>query len=138
MISSFWQVVPCVSKKDPHDHQILQGQVTCSLIVPLSKRCSHNDGCGIFDLLGEITGFVCDKLQLRCRTTRIYKTKRMTADGECVPCFRQKKSELRKGDRITLFHLMKTFFFPSWQQLAATDIMRRIKRRAVKVRKSRG
>jgi hypothetical protein len=55
------------------------------------------------------------------------------------PCFRQKKSELRKGDRITLFHLLKGRYL---DELAAaggdgTDIMRRIKRRAVLVRNSR-
>jgi hypothetical protein len=64
---------------------------------------------------------------------RIYKTERMTTDGELVPCFRQRKSELRKGDRITLFHLMKGLSLP---ELAAaggegTDMMRPIKRRAV-------
>jgi hypothetical protein len=63
----------------------------------------------------------------------------MTSDGELVPFFRQRKSELRKGDGITLFHLMKSLQFP---KLAAaggdgTDIMRRIKKRAVRVHKSR-
>jgi hypothetical protein len=70
---------------------------------------------------------------------RIYKTERVTSDGELVPCLKQKKSELRKGDRITLFHLMKGLHFP---ELAASggegiDIMRKIKRRAVRVRGSR-
>jgi hypothetical protein len=70
---------------------------------------------------------------------RIYKTERMTPDGELVPCFRQRKGELRKGGRITLFHLMKGLHFP---ELAAagwegTDVMRSIKGRAVMVRKSR-
>lgn len=87
--------------------------------------------------------FLDDKLRYLLkspkRAYRIYKTERMIADGELVPCFRQGKSELRKGDRITLFHLMKDLRLP---ELAAaggegTDMMRRIKRRTVRVHKSR-
>jgi hypothetical protein len=87
--------------------------------------------------------FLADKLRYLLKSPqkayRIYKTERVTSDGECVPCLRQRKSELRKGDRITLFHLLKGLHFP---ELAAaggegTDIMRRIKRAAVRVRKSR-
>jgi hypothetical protein len=87
--------------------------------------------------------FLADKLRYLLKSPknayRIYKTERVTCDGEVVPCFKQKKSKLRKGDRITLFHLLKGLHFP---ELAAaggegTDIMRRIKRRAVRVRKSR-
>jgi hypothetical protein len=86
--------------------------------------------------------FLADKLRYLLKSSRkayrIYKTERMTPDGELVPCFRQRKSELRKGDRITLFHLMKDLSLP---ELAAaggdgTDMMRRIKRRAVRVRKT--
>jgi hypothetical protein len=87
--------------------------------------------------------FLADKLRYLLKSPqkacRIYKTNRVTTDGEIVPCLRQKKSNLRKGNRITLFHLMKGLQFP---ELAAaggdgTDVMRRIKRRAVRVRKSR-
>jgi hypothetical protein len=87
--------------------------------------------------------FLADKLRYLLKSPqkayRVYKTNRTTSDGELVPCFKQKKSELRKGDRITLFHLLKRLHFP---ELAAaggegTDIMRRIKRAAVSVRKSR-
>jgi len=54
--------------------------------------------------------------------------------------FPAKEKRAAQGDRITLFHLMKGLHFP---ELAAaggegTDIMRKIKRRAVLVRKSRG
>jgi hypothetical protein len=88
--------------------------------------------------------FLADKLRYLLKSPqkayRIYKTNRVTTDGELVPCFKQKKSELRKGDRITLFHLMKGLHFP---ELAAaggegTEMMRRIKRAAVPVRKGRG
>jgi hypothetical protein len=86
--------------------------------------------------------FLADKLRYLLKSPkkayRIYRTERMTPDGELVPCFRQRKSELRKGDRITLFHLMKGLHL---DELAAaggegTDIMRRIKRSAVRVRRS--
>jgi hypothetical protein len=44
--------------------------------------------------------FLADKLRYMLKSPkcgcRIFKTHRVTADGECVPCFRQKKSELRK------------------------------------------
>jgi hypothetical protein len=67
---------------------------------------------------------------------RIYKTKRVTSDGEVVPCLRQKKSKLRKGERITLFHLMKGLYL---DELAAAggegaDITRRVKRAAERAR----
>jgi hypothetical protein len=74
--------------------------------------------------------FLADKLRYFLKSPqkayRIYKANRVTTDGECVPCLRQRKSNLRKGDRITLFHLLKNLHFP---ELAAaggdgTDIMR--------------
>jgi hypothetical protein len=86
--------------------------------------------------------FLADKLRYLLKSPknayRIYRTERVTCDGEVVPCFRQRKSKLRKGNRITLFHLMKGLHFP---ELAAaggdgTDIMRRIKRAAARVRGS--
>jgi hypothetical protein len=88
--------------------------------------------------------FLADKLRYLLKSPknayRIYRTERVTCDGEIVPCFKQKKSELRKGDRITLFHLMKDLhlFELAVAGGEGTDIMRRIKRRAVRVRRSRG
>jgi hypothetical protein len=87
--------------------------------------------------------FLADKLRYLLKSPqkayRIYKTNRVTCDDELVPCFKQRKSELRKGDRLTLFHLLKGLHFP---ELAAAggdgiDVTRKIKRRAVRVRKSR-
>jgi hypothetical protein len=75
--------------------------------------------------------FLADKLRYVLKSPRkayrIYKTERMTGDGELVPCFRQRKSELRKGDRITLFHLMKNLRLPGLAAAGGdgTDIMRR-------------
>jgi len=80
--------------------------------------------------------FLADKLRYMLKSPRkayrIYRTERVTPDGEIVPCFRQIKSELRKGDRITLFHLMKGLYL---DELAVgggegTDMLRRIKKAA--------
>jgi hypothetical protein len=84
--------------------------------------------------------FLADKIRYVLKAPRkayrIGRTERITPDGECVPCFRQGKSDLRHGDRITLFHLMKNL---GLDELAAaggdgTGLMRKIKRRAVRVR----
>jgi hypothetical protein len=86
--------------------------------------------------------FLADKLRYLLKSPqkayRIYKTERVTSDGEIVPCFRQRKSELRKGDRITLFHLMKGLHLDELTAAGGegTDVMRKIKRRAVRVRGS--
>jgi hypothetical protein len=86
--------------------------------------------------------FLADKLRYMlkspCKAYRIYKTDRVTSDGEVVACFRQRKSELRKGDRITLFHLMKRLYL---DELAVgggdgAGLLRRIKKAAARVARS--
>jgi hypothetical protein len=83
--------------------------------------------------------FLADKLRYMLKSPRkayrIYKTERVTSDGEVVRCFRQKKSVLRKGDQITLFHLMKDLYL---DELAVgggegTDVLRRVKQAALRV-----
>jgi ligand-binding SRPBCC domain-containing protein len=48
--------------------------------------------------------FLADKIRYMLKAPRtayrIYKREQVT-DGESLGCFRQRKSELRKGDRIT-------------------------------------
>jgi hypothetical protein len=46
-------------------------------------------------------------LKITDKSYRIYKDEKITSDGEIIPCFRQSKAKLRKGERITLFHLLK-------------------------------
>jgi hypothetical protein len=86
--------------------------------------------------------FLADKLRYMLKSPqkayRIYKTDRVTSGGEVVACFRQRKSELRKGDRITLFHLMKTLYL---DELAVgggdgAGMLRRIKKAAARVGRS--
>jgi hypothetical protein len=83
--------------------------------------------------------FLADKLRYMLKSPRkayrIYRTEQEASDGERVPGFRQIKSELRKGDRITLFHLMKALYL---DELAVgggegTSMLRRIKREAHRV-----
>jgi hypothetical protein len=83
--------------------------------------------------------FLADKLRYVLKSPkcayRVRKSSRVTADGEIVGCLRRKKSELRHGDRITLFHSMKHL---QLDDLAAaggegTGVMRGIKRRAVQL-----
>jgi hypothetical protein len=83
--------------------------------------------------------FLADKLRYMLKSPRkayrIYKTERVTSDGEVVRCFRQKKSVLRKGDQITLFHLMKDLYL---DKLAVgggdgAGMLRRIKKAADQV-----
>jgi hypothetical protein len=55
----------------------------------------------------------------------------ITADGEVICTFRQKKDDFRPGERLTVFRLMQDL---SLDQLAVaggegTDILRRVKRR---------
>jgi hypothetical protein len=85
--------------------------------------------------------FLADKLRYILKSPRkayrLYRGQRITKDGEILTCLKQRKSDLRHGDRITLFHLMKKL---TLDQLAVaggdgTAVMRRIKRRAVLVRK---
>jgi hypothetical protein len=62
---------------------------------------------------------------------RLFKRRVITADGEVICTFRQKKDDFRPGERLTVFRLMQDL---SLDQLAVaggegTDILRRVKRR---------
>jgi hypothetical protein len=65
---------------------------------------------------------------------RLYKYEQVTADGEVVPRFRQKKDDLRPGERLTLLRLMEDMYL---DQLAlaggeGAEILRRVKRRVLR------
>ena len=64
---------------------------------------------------------------------RLFKRELITADGEVICTFRQKKADVRPGERVTVFRLMQDMYL---DQLAVsggegTDLLRRIKRRAL-------
>ena len=64
---------------------------------------------------------------------RLFKRELITADGEVIDKFKQKKSDFRPGERVTVLRLMLDMHL---DQLAiaggeGTDILRRIKRQAL-------
>jgi hypothetical protein len=83
---------------------------------------------------GKLASKVAYMLKAPRKAYRVYKWEQVTADGEIVPRFRQKKQELRPGERLTLFRLMKDLYL---DQLAlaggeGAGILRRLKRRIVR------
>jgi hypothetical protein len=63
---------------------------------------------------------------------RLCKWEFMTIDGEAISKFKQKKSDFRPGERVTVFRLMQEMYL---DQLAVAGgegvaILRRVKRRA--------
>jgi hypothetical protein len=83
--------------------------------------------------------FLADKLRYMLKSPqkayRIFKTEQVSSDGKVVPCFRQRKSDLRDGDRITLFQLLKNLYLDELAMAGGdgVDMLRRIKRAASRV-----
>jgi hypothetical protein len=81
---------------------------------------------------GKLADKFCYMLKAPKKAYRLYKWETITPDGEIVPKFKQKKDDLRPGERLTLFRLMLDMYL---DQLAVAggegaDILRRVKRRA--------
>jgi hypothetical protein len=57
----------------------------------------------------------------------------ITADGEATCTFRQKKSDLRPGERVAVFRLMQDLYLdqPAVAGGEGVAIIRRVKRRAL-------
>jgi hypothetical protein len=75
---------------------------------------------------------VCYILKAPKKAYRLYKYEQITPDGEIILRFKQKKDDLRPGERLTLFRLMQDLYL---DQLAVAGgkgagILRRVKRRA--------
>ena len=65
---------------------------------------------------------------------RLYKWETITSDGEIIPKFKQKKDDLRPGERLTLFRLIQDM---NLDHLAlgggeGAEILRRLKRRVLR------
>jgi hypothetical protein len=65
---------------------------------------------------------------------RLFKVELITADGEIITRFKQKKDDLRPGERLTVFRLMQDMYL---DRLAVAggqgaDVLRRVKRRVVR------
>jgi hypothetical protein len=85
---------------------------------------------------GRLADKICYILKAPKKAYRLFKWEQVTADGEIVLRFRQKKQDLRPGERLTLFRLMKGMYL---DQLAlaggeGAEILRRVKRRALRDR----
>jgi hypothetical protein len=56
---------------------------------------------------GKLADKFCYMLKAPKKAYRLFKYERITTDGEIILRFRQKKDDLRPGERLTLFRLMK-------------------------------
>jgi hypothetical protein len=65
---------------------------------------------------------------------RVFKGKRVIGDGQVISCFIQKKCNLRPGERLTLFQLMKDMRLDELTVAGGEgkDILRRVKRRLLR------
>jgi hypothetical protein len=80
---------------------------------------------------GKMADKIAYVLKAPKKAYRLFKREFMTADGEVICTFRQKKADFRFGERLTVFRLMQDMYL---DQLAVsggegTDILRRVKRR---------
>ena len=77
---------------------------------------------------------VCYILKAPKKAYRLYKYEQVTSDGEIIPRFKQKKDDLRPGERLTLFRLLQDHYL---DQLAlgggeGAELLRRLKRRVLR------
>jgi hypothetical protein len=82
---------------------------------------------------GKLASKVAYMLKAPRKAYRLFKWEQVTADGEIVLRFKQKKDDLRPGERLTLFRLMNDLYL---DRLAlgggeGAEILRRVKRRVV-------
>jgi hypothetical protein len=82
---------------------------------------------------GKLTKKIAYVLKGPRKAYRLFKWEQVTADGEIVQRFKQKKDDLRPGERLSLFRLMKDMYL---DQLALAGgegaaILRRLKRRVL-------
>jgi hypothetical protein len=83
---------------------------------------------------GKLADKFCYVLKAPKKAYRLYKSDTITPDGEIVPKFKQKKDDLRPGERLTLFKLMQDLYL---DQLAlgggeGAELLRRLKRRVLR------
>jgi hypothetical protein len=83
---------------------------------------------------GKLADKFCYILKAPKKAYRLYKWETVSPDGEIIPKFKQWKDDLRPGERLTIFRLMKDLYL---DQLAiaggeGTDMLRRMKRRVLR------
>jgi hypothetical protein len=82
---------------------------------------------------GKLADKFCYMLKAPKKAYRLYKYEQITPDGEILLRFKQKKDDLRPGERLTLFRLMQDM---NLDHLAlaggeGAKILRRLKRRVL-------
>jgi len=82
---------------------------------------------------GRLASKVCYVLKAPRKAYRLYKWEQVTADGEIIPRFKQKKDDLRPGERLTLFRLMNDLYLDRLALAGGegAGILRRVKRRVL-------
>jgi hypothetical protein len=83
---------------------------------------------------GKLADKVCYILKAPKKAYRLYKYEQVTADGEIILRFRQKKDDLRPGERLTLFRLMQNLYLDHLAVAGGqgAEILRRVKRRVLR------
>ena len=83
---------------------------------------------------GKLASKIAYILKAPKKAYRLYKWETISPDGEIIPKFKQWKDDLRPGERLTVFRLMKDLYL---DQLAVAggegaDILRWMKRRVLR------
>jgi len=81
---------------------------------------------------GKLASKVAYILKAPKKAYRLFKWEEVTTDGEIILRFKQKKDDLRPGERLTLFRLMKGMYLDHLALAGGegAEILRRVKRRA--------
>jgi hypothetical protein len=79
---------------------------------------------------GKLASKVCYILKAPKKAYRLFKYEQVTADGEIILRFKQKKDDLRPGERFTLFKLMQHMHLDELALAGGegADVLRRLKR----------
>ena len=83
---------------------------------------------------GKLADKFCYIMKAPKKAYRLFKYEQITPDGEIILRFKQKKDDLRPGERLMLFRLMKDMYL---DQLAVAggegaEMLRRVKRRVLR------
>jgi hypothetical protein len=83
---------------------------------------------------GKLADKICYLLKSPKKAYRLYKYEQITPDGEILLRFKQKKDDLRPGERLTLFRLMQNLYLDHLALAGGegAEILRRLKRRVVR------
>jgi hypothetical protein len=83
---------------------------------------------------GKLADKFCYLLKSPKKAYRLYKYEQITPDGEILLRFKQKKDDLRPGERLTLFRLMQDLYLDHLALAGGegAEILRRAKRRVLR------